>query len=135
MSAPSQLHEDRVAVLGDLATLAGYTAQASIDGRLRPDLVRLDPRRHALLLADAKATESPADVATRGQLLRYAQVAQLWAVADFDVDLGVAHGPEERRAWATCLLEVGRRASFSDVRPWAVEIDDATWVTVVALRR
>lgn len=135
MSAPSELHEARVAVLADLASLAGYSVSAAVDDRLRPDLVRLHRSVPALMIADAKATERPTDEATVRRLLGYASAATLWAESRFDVDIALCHGPDPGRSWSTALHRIVDYTGARVARTTYADIDDATAVTVVTIRR
>src|SRR5690349_11778010 len=103
MSAPSALHEGRVAVLETLADLAGYTTHVNLGSHAIPDLSRIhrcDPR---LFVADAKATESPSCTSTRYRLSRYAAMIKDWSRRGFEVDVALAHGPDSGRRWLACI--------------------------------
>lgn len=75
MGAPSVAHEQRVAELGTLAALAGFTSMTTMPWRIRPDVVRTCPATAALFLGDAKETERPGNAATYGRLRWYALAA------------------------------------------------------------
>lgn len=134
MSAPSELHERRVRLLCDLADLSGYTLDVAAHTSLRPDVCRLHRHASSILLADAKATESPANRATRRRLLRYAMASRLWTDAGLEVALGACHDPETRGAWSdalvSCLAGAGRRPSR---RTYAV-LDHDTAVSMVVIQ-
>lgn len=133
MSAPSALHESRVDLLEDLATLAGYSLPVDAWFAERPDVVRLHRARPALLAGDAKATESPKNGSTRTRLSHYAEACAEWLRAGFAVDLAMVHGPDSGGAWGSCLVavveSVGLRAAL--LSGW--DLDDSDWVTWVRL--
>ena len=72
MNAPTAQHESRVDTLAALANRAGFTVDVRLDGHLNPDVTRLHWSSARLFVADAKATESPKDRATRARLAGYA---------------------------------------------------------------
>jgi hypothetical protein len=132
MSGPSVLHEDRVAILGDLADLAGYVVDARLAANPRPDLVRLHRSSAALLVADAKATETAGNVETRIRLLGYLAAAGPWLTVGFAVHFAICHGPDPRRSWADSVASLARlvriNAGAADVRA----IDRDTWISWVS---
>lgn len=68
---PSDVHEERVALLENLARLAGYNRRVPrLPDGSNPDVLLSAGRR--LFLGDAKATEHPNAVETRWRLGRYA---------------------------------------------------------------
>jgi hypothetical protein len=133
MSAPSELHERRVHLLCDLADLAGYTLDVVAYTNLRPDVCRLHRRAGSIFIADAKATESPADGATRWRLVRYAMATRLWTQAGFQVAFGACHHPDARGEWrevlVSCLAVAGQRAA----RMTYAVLDDRTAVSTVII--
>src|SRR5438270_216755 len=74
MGAPSAPHEERRHVLDALAILTGYTVELPglPDGR-RPDVARMNARRRALFLGEAKDTETARRADTQIRLLEYAR--------------------------------------------------------------
>lgn len=66
-------HERRVRSLDALATLIGCreTLGPCLPDGLRPDVLRIDSRRGALFIGDAKDTESPGNRATQARLQTY----------------------------------------------------------------
>lgn len=133
MSAPSILHEHRVALLQDLADLAGFFRAASLGRSLRPDVCRLRPGGPAILVADAKATESPEDDATRLRLLGYASSAAAWVSARFQVTLMVCHGLDPSRQWQEGLAAVAEIAGLEPSRFTYAVLDHTTAVTSVLI--
>lgn len=110
MGAPSVEHELRVQALDALGVLAGYTSRIDVGQQLRPDVVRLDPRRPRLFVADAKATEPPGLHATHVRLHAYMVSVRMWTRAGFQVRLALAHRPEPGGAqeWLTVLVSLCR---------------------------
>lgn len=131
MSAPSDLHEERVELLEDLATLAGYTVDAALWFRLRPDVVRLHPGRPALLIGDAKASERPTRVATRARLRSYAEAAHQWMSAGFMVHLAVVHGPGG--GWLACLDRSAESGGISSKGVSCKKVVGDDWVSLTEL--
>lgn len=130
MSAPTAQHESRVGILAALADLAGYTVDVRLDGRLQPDVTRLHRSSARLLIADAKATESPTDRATRARLTRYAERCASWRCAGFEVALALCHGEDHAGAWRACLGVVSALACLG---PWTTTvraIDGTAWVSL-----
>ena len=133
MTAPSLLHEDRVRAIAAVATLAGYTVDAVIYNRERPDVTRLHPRRPALLIGDGKASETPTDRATLARLVAYSTAARIWLSAGFTVDLAICHGADPRNDWLKCLAHVADAAGILASDPSCTEFDDTTWLSRVGL--
>lgn len=133
MSAPSELHEQRVHLLRDLADLSGYTLDVTAHASLRPDVCRLHSRASSILIADAKATEFPAGGTTRRRLVRYAMATRLWTEAGLQVAFGACHDPDSRGEWrealVSCLAVAGRRAT----RMTYAVLDDRTAVSMVMM--
>ncbi|MGR6967003.1 hypothetical protein ACU610_21315 [Geodermatophilus sp. URMC 61] len=124
-----------MAVLADLATLAGYTIETLLYEGQRPDLVRLHPRRPSLLVGDGKATEVPTDAATRIRLGAYAAAARAWLRAGVDVHLWICHGPVSQGDWLTCLVSAAESAALLTSSAQSAEFDASTFVSCVHLRR
>lgn len=133
MSAPSDLHERRVHVLCDLADLSGFTLDVTVYTGLRPDVCRLHHQAGSILIADAKATETPADGATRRRLIRYATATRSWTDAGLQVALGVCHGPDERGAWTNVLVSCLAVARQTPSRTTYAELDLGTAVSTVVI--
>jgi hypothetical protein len=72
VSAPGEVHEERVRTLESLATLAGFLIGIPRlpDGRI-PDVVRMCSRRRGVFLGEAKASEGPGDLEALTRLARY----------------------------------------------------------------
>lgn len=78
MTAPSQTHEARRAVLMTLADLAGFTLRLPLplpDGSI-PDVAKTHPAHYGVFIGDAKDTESGHSRATQVQLNRYLRWAR-----------------------------------------------------------
>jgi hypothetical protein len=133
MSAPSELHERRAHLLRDLGDLSGYTLDVATYTSLRPDVCRLHRSARSIFVADAKATESPTDGATRRRLLRYAMATRLWSEAGIQVAFGACHDPdasgEWRKALISCLAIAGRQAT----RVTYAVLDDHTAVSMATV--
>lgn len=130
MSAPTAQHESRVDTLTALADLAGYTVDVRLDGHLNPDVTRLHRTSARLLVADAKATESPEDRATRARLTGYAERCASWRRAGFEVSLAVCHGEDQAGAWQACLRVVSSLARLEYSTTTCRPIDGETWVSL-----
>lgn len=133
MSAPSVLHESRVGTLTALADLAGYTVDVQFDSRHVPDLTRLHRSMPRLLVADAKATEHPLDLATRHRLVNYAASSRSWLSAGFQVSLMLCHEADPHGEWSSCLTRVLDAAGVRALESSATQIDPVDWVTRVRL--
>lgn len=133
MSAPSGLHEHRVQILGDLADLSGFTLDIAVHTGLRPDLCRLHHHAGSILIADAKATESPGDEATRRRLVRYAAATRLWTDAGLQVAFGVCHGPDDHGAWSDAIVTCLAVAKQKPIRTTYAALDLETAVSMVVL--
>ena len=135
MSAPGALHQAREQVLADVAALAGFYIDVVFAEGQRPDIVRLHHQRPALLVGDAKATESPSCEATRSRLTRYFRTGRNWSDAGFGIRVALCHGPADPERWARLL-----RCAADDAqcrRIGAVDnacIDANTTVTWVDIR-
>jgi hypothetical protein len=105
MGAPSLGHEDRVAELESLATLAGFTSDARLPWRLRPDVARICPSTGAMFLGDAKQTEDPGCAATLRRLRWYgiAMASMPRQAYPFTVALAVPAG-SCGAGWARALV-------------------------------
>lgn len=132
MSAPSAVHESRVALLQDLAQLAGFTVPTRLDSRLRPDLVRLHRARAILLIADAKATERPDDFATKLRLLGYARAATRWLAAGIAVDLAICHDATDSGHWQRGMESLMTIAGLQVARTGRRDIDQESTVTFLS---
>jgi hypothetical protein len=89
----------------------------------------------SLLIADAKATESPNTEETRLRLLAYATAGRQWASAGFRIDLAVCHEPDASGLWrcslATLVQAAGlhlRRSTYS-----LLDVDNAVTVLSTSL--
>jgi hypothetical protein len=116
-------------MLAALADLAGYTVDVRLDGHLKPDVSRLHQSSPRLLVADAKATESPHDRATRARLTGYAERCASWRRAGFEVSLAVCHGEDHAGAWQACLRSVSSIARLGPCTATRRSIDGTTWVS------
>lgn len=133
MSAPSELHERRVHLLCDLADLSGYTLDVTAYTNLRPDVCRLHHRASSILVADAKATESSADKATRQRLVRYAMATRPWTEAGLQVAFGACHDPDARGEWNETLLSCLAIANQGPSRATYAVLDSRTAVSMVVI--
>lgn len=111
MGSPSNLHEERVAALRALGFLAGHTVDFRLGPWLRPDVALRDPNRLRLFVADAKATEDPADVATRSRLRSYASALVPWRRAGFDVRFALAVQQRDCARWAQLAKDLAPEAT------------------------
>jgi hypothetical protein len=127
------MHEARVETLRTVADLAGYAVTVRLDGHVVPDLVRLHPSSPGLLVADAKATESPSCAATRARLARYSQHCRDWCAAGFQVTLMICHDTDTCHAWLRCLRGVTSAASLRTSIMRVSRIDADTWLSSVNL--
>lgn len=76
---PSLLHEDRVAALSAMATLARFDLPMTAlpDGSI-PDVLQLRRSDGGLFIGDAKASETPGNSATFGRLTHYSDFLAGW---------------------------------------------------------
>lgn len=135
MSAPSDLHEERVRVLDTMASLAGLALPARIGDRRIPDVVRTTVERNCVLIGDAKASESPTCPETLSRLAQYVRAVRRLLQTGVPVRLAVCHGELHRvEAWERSLQSTVQVAGASVVaRPASWKVDDATVVTWVDL--
>lgn len=134
MSAPSDLHEVRVGLLSDLATLSGYSVEVHIACVLRPDISRIQRACPRLLIADAKASESPSNTETRLRLRRYATAAWPWLTARNSVDFAICHDPDPAEQWVQCLREVVESVGLAGSATSVTVIEPQSWVTRMGVR-
>lgn len=133
MSAPSELHAHRVQILGDLADLSGFTLDIAVHTGLWPDICRLHHHAGSILIADAKATESAGDGATRRRLARYAAATRLWTDAGLQVAFGVCHGPDDHGAWNDVIVTCLAAAKQRPIRTTYAALDLETAVSMVMI--
>lgn len=137
MSAPSTLHEDRVRTLETVAALAGIVVPASIGPECVPDVARVSIDGTVVLVADAKATETPGCTATIGRLRRYVRAVRPLVEAGVIVRVAVCHGDRGRvDDWQRNLTQLVAFAGLAVARGSATHGFDAdTFVTSVDLRK
>ena len=134
MNAPSELHENRVRLLEDLADLAGFYVKTEIyHWRLRPDVCRLHRHGRAIVVADAKARETPTDLATRHRLVRYAAASRLWARAGVVVTFAICHDTDLAGRWSEVLASCLATAGHGRGRTSYAEIDGRTAVSAITV--
>lgn len=136
MTAPSVAHEDRVRALETLAVLAGAAIPAEIGGECVPDVARISADGAVLLVADAKATETPGCEATARRLLRYIRAVRPMVEGGVVVRLAVCHGdPRQQKEWQRRLSLLATSAGLATAeRPATATFDADTLVTWVDLR-
>jgi hypothetical protein len=137
MSAPSFLHEERVAQLDTLALLARCRGAASLGPRTLPDVVRVDHETRRLFIGDGKATETPQCSETQRRLRRYAAAAMPWARAGYAVRLAVCHTPGPG-TWRRQLETLASRAGAHVLAGGETSLDEGTavsWVDIGASTR
>jgi hypothetical protein len=72
VECPSKEHEDRVAMLEDIAILMGYHDPVeTLPGWLRPDVCRDNRSTGGVFVGDAKVSETPGCRSTQHRFLRY----------------------------------------------------------------
>lgn len=135
MSAPSPRHEQRVVLLEDLADLAGYGRRIDVYDRLRPDVCRLHFATSSILVADAKASESPEDCSSHVRLSAYARAALQWVDAGFVVSFAVCHDVDPSGRWSQLLASLVHEIGRSVSRQTYAVLDDDTAVTAVTVDR
>lgn len=130
MTAPSDLHQERVAVLETMAVLAGVSQPLHLPGDGRPDVARISVDGSVVLLADAKDTETPGCSDTSRRLRRYARALRDLGEGAVAVRLAICHGrPAATRAWERTLSWVVRDVGL---RPFTVDSCAVDRHTVVA---
>lgn len=82
-----------MALLGEMADLAGFVVALRIDAYLLPDVVRLHHRHPWLFVADAKATESAGNRDTKTRILMYLRALRPWLEPGFTLSSQSAAGP------------------------------------------
>jgi hypothetical protein len=115
---PTAEHERRVALLEDLATLAGFYAEAPrFTVRGVPDVLRISPRSKNLFICDAKDTETPGNLQTQLRLLRYMVDAREYATSGRSVLFGVCTRTANNfGAWPKNIRMLAAGASISSVQ-------------------
>lgn len=135
MSAPSELHETRVDLLLALAMLAGLTIPTQIDPLRIPDVARRSPDGRRLLLADAKATESPRCRETARRLAAYLRCCRPYVAEGIQVRLALCHGYERGQpTWCDLLRGVSSATYVCTDRPDRAMLTEDAWVSWVDLR-
>lgn len=134
MSAPSDLHEERVALLDARAVLSGHLVLARLALRETPDVVRLDPARQHLFVGDAKATETPGCAATQARVHAYLRATRRWSRHGFTARVALCHGrPDQAPGWTDLLLHAARCAAVGVTRSGCDDLEPGTVVTWVDL--
>ena len=128
MTAPTVDHELRRVLLGEVADLAGYLMDVVYADDLIPDVVRLHARRPALLVGDAKATETAGCTDTRTRLARYVRHAGRWNAAGFDVTVAICH-PLGTGRWDLLINRAAACSGRVVTRPQSTVIDEFSVVT------
>ena len=131
---PSRLHEERRALLGTIADLAGYGLEAVLPDGCRPDVLRWAGRGRGLFIGEAKATEGPTDDRSMARLSHY--VGWLQALEGVGVPgvLAIAHRVGSDAAWRCALTSLtAERTSWSSPRSRRVNPETTVTATVYAL--
>ena len=132
MSAPSLLHEQRVAHLDTLALLARCRRAASLGRRTLQDIMRVDHGTRRLFIGDGKASETPQRFETLCRLRRYAAAAMPWARAGYAVRLAVCHAPGPG-AWCRQLETIATRAGAHVLAGGVASLDEGSEVSWVGI--
>lgn len=112
MTAPTGLHESRVATIRSALRLAGFTPDEPFDTNSRPDVVGVDHHRHRIVIADAKASESAGTYATRIRLADYFRAADRWREAGFEVAALMCVPAESASRWLELLVSAAALAGL-----------------------
>ncbi len=134
MSAPSTLHENRVAQLDTLAVLAGCRSPARLGSGTLPDVARVDRPVRRLFIGDGKATETAGCSETQRRLRRYVKATDPWRRAGFAVRVAVCHGAQSG-PWRSQLEVLASRAGAQISGSGMMCLDGTTavsWVDLVA---
>jgi hypothetical protein len=115
-SSPSPEHEERVGFLRGLAELIGCDRCLNgkrFLGEERPDVLAVDRSSKILFLGDAKATETPGNIATLARLTSYLRALSF--TSDFDsVVVALCFGrSSEASAWNQNLKMVARESGIT----------------------
>lgn len=134
MSGPGRAHEHRVALLGQVADLAGLRDKFDLGAGLAPDVSRTDAHCRHVLVGDAKGTETPGCVATGRRLRRYAVALLGLAHAGVAVRLvlGVPPRGDGGRGWLTLLQHSTAPMPVSG--RGRINLDDSTTLIWLDLR-
>lgn len=141
MGAPSNEHEWQVELLETMARLADFTVAARLTETDIPDVVRRHRSQMSLLVADAKATESPRCRATRDRLDSYIQAVALWTSAGFSVRVALAHDRSPAGVggdWLALLMDLARLRGLAPSNAGTHELGPGTaltWFDVATLAR
>lgn len=136
MSAPSEAHEQRRALLCNVASLAGLTEQMVLGVGLQPDVALRCRSKRLLLIGDAKATESPGCRATARRLRHYGGALFEVVRSGIGVRLVLSVPACEQRevdGWAIMLLDAAWMLPQS--ASGHVRLDDLASLVWVDLRR
>lgn len=109
---PSQIHEDRAAVLSTIATLADFTTtmRGLPDGSI-PDVLQLRPNDGVIFVGDAKATETPGNRETFERLCHYADFIAGWVSAGDSAVLALAVQVPDAYGWLRVVRDLGLRVT------------------------
>lgn len=124
-------------MLENVAVLAGVVVPTSIGPECIPDVARASVDGTLVLVADAKATETPGCVATIRRLRRYVRAVRPLVEAGVAVRLALCHGDAEHvDDWQRDLRELAAFVGLAVLRPpWTEVFDARTLVTSVDLRK
>ena len=132
MTAPSTLHEERVALLEACAVLAGHLTPGRLAPDEYPDVVRLDLHRCSLFVGDAKATETPGCAATRARVHGYLRAIRAWTRDGFTARVALCHGrPDQAGGWTELLQHAARCAAIDVTHTGCDDLEPGTVVTWV----
>lgn len=113
MGAPSQLHEERVAILDAIAVLAGFPAPARLVMGGLPDVLRVDPVGLGLFIGDGKETEVPSCRETQVRLRGYVSQLSRWSDLDRRGLLALCiPGMSPVTAWMEMLCRIAEEERF-----------------------
>jgi hypothetical protein len=135
MTAPSDQHEERVAVLETMALLAGVTQLLHLPGDGRPDVARISVDGAVVLVADAKDTETPGCSETSRRLRRYARALRDLIEGAVAVRLAICHGrPAATHEWERTLSCVARDVGLRQSAAGSCAVDGHTVVAWIDLQ-
>lgn len=129
------VHEERVAVLEQLAILAGCTSKCILRPGLLPDVCAASATRPTLFIGDAKATEGPRDTASHTRFRRYLRAAVRLRERGASVRMAICCAPHEAHAWAGELRRLARSEGVAVVRDGVIDLGGRCYVSWIDLGR
>lgn len=112
---PGLVHEERVALLGQMSRLAGCTMPCTVGLGLHPDVLLAHPSLRLVFLGEAKSSETPGNAETERRLRRYLRALRRLQRHGCGARMALCGDPHESMRWSRQLrhLAVSERVQVS----------------------